>query len=208
MTSLLFQCGGPELLLQGDQILLRPLTVKDCTERYLHWLNDPEVNRFSTRKGAVIRRAEMNSYVEQCNQSTTALLLGIFSRDPNTTHIGNILLSEYTSEHRRAEIANLIGDRSFWGKGIAIDANSLLIHFGFQELKIHKFCMGNLRRHRAATFVASRLGYVSEGILKEHLFVDGKFEDVIRFGLFKSEFYGKFPEFIERKAATHRSAPV
>ena len=53
---------------------------------------------------------------EKCKDNKDIQLYGIFIEKH---HIGNILLMGLNSNHKRIEIGYVIGDKSYWGKGIA-----------------------------------------------------------------------------------------
>jgi RimJ/RimL family protein N-acetyltransferase len=194
--SLLSRCGGPAFRLAAEKSELRPLGSADLTAAYLGWLNDPEVNRFSNRRDRRFTQDDMRAYVAAANASPDRLLLGIFLRETGA-HVGNIGLYLFDRENGLAEISNLLGERSSWGRGIVVDAAKHLIHLGFRRLGVHKFVMGNLAPHRASTFKSTSLGAKLEGRRRRHVRCGDEYVDVLEFGLFADEFYERFPELAE-----------
>ena len=193
MTSLLAACGGKSFVIEAEKLLLRPLGKENLTERYHAWLNDLEVNRFSSRRGRRFSCDDVSAYVDAANSSPDRLLLGIFLRE-GSTHVGNVQLNYFDRENGVADISNLLGERSEWGRGLIVDADKQLINFGFQTLGVRKFVMGNIAPNRASTFKSRSLGAQLEGRLRRHEAFDGGYVDVLRFGLFPEEFYSRFPE--------------
>ena len=191
--SLLSRCGGPAFSIAADKSDLRPLKAADLTETYLGWLNDPEVNRFSNRRDHHFTHDDMRAYVEAANASPNRLLLGIFLRETGA-HVGNIGLYLFDRENGLAEISNLLGERSSWGRGVIVDAAKHLIHLGFCHLGVRKFVMGNFAPHRASTFKSTSLGAKLEGRRRHHARCGDDYVDVLEFGLFADEFYECFPE--------------
>jgi len=191
--SLVDQLGGSVFRIETEKSILRPLAESDLTDRYLGWLNNPEINRFSSRRNRKFSRADMASYVEEANASPDKLLLGIFTRDENE-HVGNVLFDFNDRANGIATIANLIGETSHWGGGYVVDADKHLIHLGFGHLGVRKFVLGNLASNRASTFKSTSLGAQLEGRLRQHELLDDVYVDVLRFGLFANEFYTHFPE--------------
>ena len=199
-ASLLSRCGGPALRIACEKSLLRPLGADDLTDGYLGWLNDPEVSRFSNRRGRKFTFDDMRAYVDAANAAPDRLLLGIFLR-PTGRHVGNIGLNLFDRANGLAEISNLLGERESWGRGIIVDAGKHLIHFGFQRLGVRKFVMGNLAPHRASTFKSTSLGAQLEGRRKRHQRLDDDYVDVLEFGLFADAFYERFPELKDQAPA-------
>lgn len=191
--SMIQSCGGPGLRIDAEKSVLRPLAENDVSERYLEWLNNPDVNRFSSRRDRVFTLQDIADNLGQANASQDQLLLGLFERGSNL-HIGNVQLRWIDQESGVAEISNLLGEQSRWGSGVIVDADRHLIHFAFQILAVRKIAMGNISPHRASTFKSTSLGAQLEGTLRRHERFGEEFVDVLNFGLFATEFYGRFPD--------------
>ena len=141
------------LKIYGNKIYLIMLSELNISHRYLLWLNDKEVNKFSSRNGKTFTENEISNYVLNCNQSDTKLLMGIYDT-ALSVHIGNVLLiADY--EKSCINISNLIGEKDYWSKGYVVDADKHLMHFCFNYLKVKKFTMGNFSKNRASTLKSS-----------------------------------------------------
>ena len=88
------------------------------------------------------------------------------------------MLTELNSIHRKAEVAYVIGDRTYWGKVVGSVAVSEMVHVA-KAKKLHKFyagiAPGNIGSHR----VLERNGFLREGVRRDHLIYNGKFFDQI-----------------------------
>lgn len=186
--------GGPSLRIDGDKVFLRPLGQGDLSDRYLGWLNDPEINRYSERRNRNFTFADMQDWLDRANASADLLQLGIFMNDDDN-HVGNISLRLTNIGARVAEVATLIGEKEYWGRGVVVDAGKALIHFAFAKLALNKITLGNYATNRASTFKSRQLGAVLEGRFRRAALIEGQYVDVLEFGLFPEEFYAKFPEF-------------
>lgn len=193
---LLAIAGGPGLRIHGSKVYLRPLTLEDATDRYHRWLNDEEINRYSERRGRSFSLDDIREYISDANTSPMLLQLGIIMRDDDT-HVGNVSLRITNAGARVAEVATLIGEKDYWGRGVIVDAAKALIHFAFSELGLLKITLGNYASNRASTFKSKQLGAVLEGRFRRGALVDGKYVDVLEFGLFPEEFYAQFPDMKE-----------
>ncbi len=67
------------------------------------------------------------------------------------------------------------------------------LQFAFGELQLHKLSGESLAGNGASIRFHQRLGFRQEGLLKQHVMKDGKFEDVIVFGLL-AEGYAEMQE--------------
>ncbi len=170
----------------GERIYLRSLSVEDCSEKYLRWLNDPEVSYYSQRYGRDFVENDVVQYIKEKNASDSDLLLGIFLNSHHE-HIGNILLSNIDTRNKLAEVSWLIGEKEHWGKGYASEAGRILIDYAFNVLQLNKLYMGTISGHDAMINVSKKLGFKIEGILRENVYHQGNFVNTLYLGLLKSD---------------------
>ena len=191
--TLLSIAGGSNLRIRGKKVYLRPLGHDDATDQYHRWLNDEEINRYSERREKTFSHADIRDYLSEVNASPMLLQQGIFMIEDNK-HVGNISLRITNVGARVAEVATLIGETDYWGRGVIVDSAKVLIHFAFQSLEIRKITLGNYSINRASTFKSRQLGATLEGRFRQIALIGGEYVDMLEFGLFAEEFYEKFPE--------------
>jgi RimJ/RimL family protein N-acetyltransferase len=73
------------------------------------------------------------------------------------------------------------------GKGIATEASRLIIEHGFKALNLRRVYCGTLDTNEGFKKLSSKLNFVEEGRRKEAVWKDGKFVDVIEYGLLRSD---------------------
>ena len=112
--------------------------------------------------------------------------LSIFLRQSGEL-IGGCGLDQIRSDHRNAHIGYWIA-RPHWGQGYASEAASLLISAGFRELGLHRFHTGVFPDNPRSMRVLRRLGFRTEGRARQDRVVDGRYRDLILFGLLREEF--------------------
>ncbi len=101
--------------------------------------------------------------------------------------IGSVGFGRINWVSRNANIFATIGEPEYWGKGIAVEANKLLIKYGFTELNFHKIYAGVFTPNKRSLRAAEKLGFEKEAVLKEEMYVDGVYHDVHKFALFKRD---------------------
>ena len=104
-----------------SRLKIRNLTETDVTERYFNWLSDEEVNQYLEVRFTSQNLSDVKKYVEKMNQSNENLLLGLFEKQKHL-HIGNLKIGPINHFHSRAEIDLFIGEKLFWGQGLATEA--------------------------------------------------------------------------------------
>ncbi|MBI1812552.1 GNAT family N-acetyltransferase [Candidatus Peregrinibacteria bacterium] len=156
--------------LTGDHIFLRELREEDATEAYASWLNDPEVNRYLETRQVTLE--QLRSYIREKAASPDALLFGIFWKE-NGRHIGNIKLEPIDREAHEATMGILIGDKEYWGKGIATEATNLISDYAFSLLHLRSITLGVIADHAAAIRVYEKCGFARVRVEKGAINHDG-----------------------------------
>ncbi len=172
--------------LEGTTINLRPLSLKDVEGEYVNWFNDAEVCQHNAHHTYPYNRALAEQYINDANRQKQTIVLAII--DKEGTHIGNASLQSINYINRSAEFAILIGDKRYWGKGIAKEVGRLLFEHGFKEINLHRIYCGTVADNIAMQKVALALGMREEGRRKESVYKNGAYVDVIEYGLLKGEF--------------------
>lgn len=171
----------------GTQIYLRPLDREDLNERYLGWLNDPEVNRYLESGIYPVTHDELEKFYEQVTVNHSQILLAIADKETDQ-HIGNVKLGPIDWIHRKATLGILIGDKQFWGRKIGTEATRLIVEYGFFRLNLRKIALGVYAEHEAAVHAYQKVGFQIEGRLREDSFHEDQYKDCLRMGLLRSEY--------------------
>lgn len=171
--------------LEGKKIILRPLSVKDVSETYLSWLNDPEVNRYNSHAIFPYSIEQLERYVKGID-NTSKVVLAICDKKSHR-HIGNAALQGIDWITRSAEFAILIGEKQYWRKGIGEEAGRLLVDYGFTCLNIHRIHCGTSSQNVGMQKLAIKLGMRKEGRRRDAVFKHGRWDDVIEYGILDVE---------------------
>ena len=161
-------------------IRLAQLKPTDVTDDYVNWYNSKEVIKYSDNQYRSFSLNYQITYVDNCSKNEDLELYGIFDKEK---HIGNISLSGLKSYHPTGEISYVIGDTSYWGKGIASEAVNLIIEIASSKHSLHKVFAGVSSKNIASQKVLMKTGFSLEGIRKEHLFYNNEWQDQYDYGL-------------------------
>lgn len=172
---------------EGPHVILRPLERTDLNERYLGWLNDPEVTRY-TETGIFPSTAEdLENFYRSVTGSKNDVILAVVDKESGR-HIGNVKLGPIHWIHRSATFGILIGEKEFWGKGAGEEATRLIVEYGFQRLNLRRIDLGVFAEHEAAVRCYEKVGFKVEGRMREDLFQGGQYKDRLWMGLLRSEY--------------------
>jgi diamine N-acetyltransferase len=102
--------------------------------------------------------------------------------------IGEIGLHSHMN--RRAGVAYLgvgIYDPEYVGKGYGRDAVTTLLDWSFRILNLRRVALETLATNERAMRAYRACGFVEEGRLREHEYVDGGYVDIVVMGVLRSE---------------------
>ena len=170
-------------ILYTNQIYLRPIEIADIDKGWLEWINDPESTKFLTNK-VEYSREDLTKYVE--NSDSSRMFAVCLSK--NDEYIGNARLSSIDWFSHRAAYGRLIGAKNLRGMGIGTEVLALLAYFAFNCLNLNRIQTGVISTNIASIKSNDKVGAIREGVSREFVYLDGKYEDIIRFGILKNEF--------------------
>ena len=179
--------GSIAVNLSGERLYLRPLTLEDASGPYPSWFNDPEVCRYNSHGEKVYTRKMAEAYIREAQKDPTKEVFAIVDRKEHG-HVGNIALQRIDRRNRQAELAIILGEKKVWGRGFGYEAVRILLGYGFTALQLHRVYCGTTADNLPMIVLAERIGMRKEGILKEAMYRDGTFVDVILFGILEHEF--------------------
>ena len=84
---------------------------------------------------------------------TKKFLYGIFFKEK---HIGNIELNEIDNQKLTANITYVIGEREYWGKGIASYSINQILEKAKKEFALKKICAGCASKNIASIKVLKK----------------------------------------------------
>lgn len=107
-------------MIETDRFIIKKLTLDDVGIKYLGWLNNPEITKYLMSGDRVISLDELKDYVLEKISCPEVYFYGIFLKN-TLEHIGNIKY-EMDLTHKKYFMGILIGEVSWHGKGVAVEA--------------------------------------------------------------------------------------
>jgi RimJ/RimL family protein N-acetyltransferase len=100
--------------------------------------------------------------------------------------VGAVGLKDIDYEHLRAELGYWVGV-AWWRRGIATEAARAVLVHAFDSLGLNRVSAHCMVRNPASGKVLERLGMQREGVLRQRVLKEGRFEDVALYGLLRSD---------------------
>ncbi|MEK9968857.1 MAG: GNAT family N-acetyltransferase [Ferrovibrio sp.] len=167
-----------------DHLLLRTLQMDDATDKYLGWLNDPEVNRYLETRWRPQTMDSIRDFISSSLPRDNEHLFGMFMQ-ADKRHIGNIKVGPRKPHQPYAEVSLFIGDKSAWGKGYATEAIAAVSNYAFNHMDVIKLGASAYSVNRGSIRAFCKAGYQIEGTRQKHYLLDGAPADLVEVGLCK-----------------------
>jgi RimJ/RimL family protein N-acetyltransferase len=174
-------------IIEGKLTRLRPVQADDA-DRYVEWMNDPEVIRHLSARYPISHAWEEEWLASAAKRvSPPDISLAIETLDGR--HIGSIGLHGIGPEDRHASLGIVIGAKDCWSQGYGSDALRALLRFGFDEINLNRVWLEVFADNARAIASYKKCGFVEEGRLRQHWFRRGAYRDSLIMGVLREEFW-------------------
>jgi ribosomal-protein-alanine N-acetyltransferase len=165
----------------GSKIEFKPMRLEEVL--LIHaYASDEDVSRYIGWK-LMHTLDETTAYVKEMmrrEDADTHLYASIYEKDSGVL-IGTGMLFNFDEEARQAEIGYVF-HKGYWGKGYASEAIKAMTTFAGEQLGLHKVHASVVAANTGSARVLEKNGYVLEGRLRDHFFIDGAYDDALLFG--------------------------
>ena len=161
-----------------NKITLRTLQHSDIVNEYLNWFKNNEVTNFLEVDGNSLTTKMVTDYIDDGINTGNYFMYAICLAE-NNKHIGNLKIGPINKKHKIADLVCVIGDRDYWGKGIATEAIALGNVLAFDKYDIRKL-HGQIYADNIGSIKAyCKAGWIIEGVIKDRYLVNEKTMDQI-----------------------------
>jgi len=168
----------------GKKTVLRPISLDD-TATLNRWINNPETRKYLVTNfpiSAIAEKAWIEKQSEmKANPSDVTFVIETLDEK---RMIGTMGLHRIDWVNRNASTGTMIGEQDDRKKGYATDAKMTLLQYAFETLGMHKITSHAFAENAASIGYSKRCGYTVEANLKEEIFREGKWHDVVLLACF------------------------
>lgn len=170
--------------IESERLLLREITFADV-DKVVEHCSDPDLSRYMYIPYPYSVEDAINwiNKHKEDFKNDKIYTYGIVLKDSNEL-VGVISLSN-KKEDKNGEIGYWVG-KKHWSKGYASEAMKAIIEFAFEVKKYHRVFARCMAENIASSKVMMKNGLTFEGRLKEHVFRNNRFYDMLYFGLVNS----------------------
>ncbi|HAD88378.1 MAG TPA: hypothetical protein DCG48_13540, partial [Rhodospirillaceae bacterium] len=176
-------------VLETPRLTLEPFPQELLTDRYVGWLNDPEIVRFSEQR-------HTSHTVESCRDFVASFagtpngLWAIREKAMDGRHVGNIS-TEVDPIAATGDIRILIGERAAWGTGIGAEAWSAVMAHLFDDLGLAQVTAGTLEGNTGMLRIMEKSGMTETRREVGPTPVDGRPMDAVYARRLAADWHGK-----------------
>ena len=167
------------------EVVLRKPEPRDLDALYVQ-KNDPELAAMLGGFHSGYTRADLAAWLDfhRAARDEVLWVMAEAGRDSCLGHVGL-----YKVDHRvgSAEFAILLGDRTWWGKGVGKACTVFAIDYAFTQLNLRRVYLEVLATNERAAGLYRKLGFKDEGRLRQHQYKNGAHVDVLMMGLLRDE---------------------
>ncbi|MCD6012040.1 MAG: family N-acetyltransferase [Flavipsychrobacter sp.] len=175
-------------IIVDENLLLRTYEVDDA-DALFNAINESRshLHTWLPWVGATTKPEHSLQFIQLSHQQLNnqeGLALGIFY---NGNIIGGVGMHDWDQVTKRAQIGYWIS-KGYEGRGIINKCLSKLIAYLFDKLTLNKVEIHFIPQNKRSAKVAARLGFKTEGIIRQSTMRNGMPEDMVVTGLLRSEF--------------------
>ena len=174
--------------IETERLLLRKITLNDASDMF-EYASNPEVSEY-TMWSTHVSLEDTKYFLKSLTKMYKRRELvdwGIVHK-AEKKFIGTCGFVEWSMTHSRAEIGYALSAR-YWSEGYMSEAVNAIIEFGFREMLLNRV-MGRCEVNNIASArVMEKVGMQLEGILRQQLFVKGKYWDLKIYSILREEFF-------------------
>jgi [ribosomal protein S5]-alanine N-acetyltransferase len=174
--------------IESERLILRKLRLEDCHDLFEYTSNAEVAKYVSWNKHDELEQATkyiqkvMDDYEEGDNPYVWAI-----EYKENGKMIGTMEFFLYSKKNQWCELESDMNPL-YWNKGLNTEALKAIIEYCFNTLQLNKVQARCYAENKGSAKVLKKAGMTYEGTMRQHLFSDGQFHDILRFSILKEEF--------------------
>lgn len=187
-------------------VYLRALDISDL-ERSYKWHSDPDLYKSLLSPFRFASRSAEEEWLRKKSAFSNEEVNLAICLTETDEHIGNAYLREIDWIARSALFAGiLIGDPLHREKGYDEIVQILVLRHAFKDFGLNRVVWYTLVQHQQHVQLQLKLGYIQEGVLRQFVFKDGKFMNVILTSFLAEDYFAneaKLYKMLKKRSTRH-----
>ena len=187
----------PNYVIKGEKVGFAPLN-RENLDKFRKWLNDLEVNKYTTLFGTVLTAEKEEEWYENQSKQDDLCFFTIYSLKEDVP-IGNCSLTGLEHKDRRGELGIVLGEKEYWNRGMGTESVRLLTDYGFTVLNLHSIRLQLKGFNKRALRAYEKAGYKIAGEWRDYWYINGSYYNSILMDILDEEFYRENDSLIEEQ---------
>ncbi len=175
-------------MLRGKRVYLRLFDVADAPKR-VQWMNDPEV-REMLNSPFPVSEYSIKEWIKKISMDPSRIDFAICLIE-NDELIGYTGFRNIDFVNLKAESYTGIGEKKYWKKGFARESNKIKMNYIFNRYNLNKIYAKIRKDNEASIKSCLSIGYSIDGTLRQDIYMQGEFKDMVIMSILKEEFLSR-----------------
>lgn len=163
----------------GERVQLIPLN-DECFDLTYKWVNNPSLRLYTGTRFPITKVEHEKWFSKRCEDLYNKTF-GIQVKETNKI-IGLVANNHFDALDRTTSISIYLGEVKDRNHGYGKETLDLFTQFCFNMLNVRKTWAYIFGFNEASIKLFTKSEYIQEGILKEHIYRDGNYHDVVVMG--------------------------
>lgn len=175
--------------IETNRLILRPFAHTDSVSMLKNWIADERV-QFMYAEPVYTTEPEVKELLDKyigSYEKEDYYRWAIMEKESGEC-IGQIAYFLVDSKNHFAEIEYCIGV-AFQRKGYATEAAKAVIHYGFEQIRLHKVQICVRPNNTPSKQVIEKCGFTYEGTLRDYFYMNGGYEGRMYYSILREEYY-------------------
>ena len=178
-------------MISGKIVALRALEREDLLVMH-KWQNDEEIMLLarSFPDHVISKEALEAEFARELKGEDTGRRVYIIEEKSGHKPVGwaTIRIHQFQRRMTGADVGLALGGKTAWNKGFGTETAELLLDEVFRQLNLHRAEWWTYSENNASIQLAKKLGFRQEARLRDAVFFDNHYHDLVVLGLLKDEF--------------------
>ena len=172
-------------MISGEKVFLTAIE-RSSLEQFRQWRNQSNLRKYFREYREISKHMQSKWFKNRVLNNPNQVDFEIHDISSEKL-IGHCSLNYIDWRNRHAEFGIYVGDSDFRGGGYGKEALKLLLDYGFKTLNLNKIWC-EVYSNNNAIGLYRHLGFVDEGVMRQHHYDDGQWLDSYFLSILRTEY--------------------